>query len=262
MAAQDKIATAEALLAEAFAELNAELPRQSGRHRGAITQDCWRLRLMTGELRQYFSQSGQDWFIDQVLIKERRGGVFVDVGGYDGVTGSNTLFFEMFRAWTGLLIEPVADLLARACEVRRNPCIGAVVSGEASECDFLEVTAGFRQMSGRFETYDADLLKRLRAHPEHGELIRRVETRTLADILSEHRLSQVDYLSLDIEGGELDVLKTFPFEAVKVGIFSIENALGHPEIHALMTARGYRLVEFLGVDEIYCRADLLEVQAE
>ncbi len=107
---KDKIARAEVLLAEAFAELSAELRDETGRVRGELTQECWRLRLKSGELRRYFSQSGQDWYLDQLLFKERRGGVFVDVGGYDGVTGSNTLFFEVFRGWTGLLIEPVPAL--------------------------------------------------------------------------------------------------------------------------------------------------------
>lgn len=253
MVVQDKIATAVALLNEAFAELNAELSETTDRKRGAIAQERWRLRLMTGELRQYFSQSGQDWFVDQVLTKQRRGGVFVDVGGYDGSSGSNTLFFEIFRAWTGLIIEPVAEQLSRARAVRSNPCIGAVVSGNGRACDFLEVSDGFTQMSGRIDTYDDALLERLRANPDHSERIRHVETRKLADILSEHGLTQIDYLSLDIEGGELDVLRTFPFDAVEVGIFSIENATGNPEIHTLMSARGYRLVEFLGVDDIYCR---------
>ncbi|MCG6901947.1 MAG: FkbM family methyltransferase [Rhodobacter sp.] len=258
MTPEDKISKARALLAAAYTKLNAALPHESGRKRGAIAQECWRLRLMGGEHRRYFSQSGQDWFVDQVILKKRRGGVFVDVGGFDGVTGSNTLFFEIFRGWSGLLIEAVSAELEYARNVRRCACVGAVVSGDGAPSEFLEVTGGYRQMSGRIDTYDETLLDRMRTHPDHQERILRVETRTLAEILREQGIGRIDYLSLDIEGAELDVLSTFPFDTVDVDVFSIENAAARPEIHALLTARGFRLAEFLGVDEIYCRADLLD----
>ena len=56
------------------------------------------------------------------------GGVFADVGGYDGVTGSNTLFFEQRRGWSGLLVEPSPANLAAARAVRRCPCLGTIAS--------------------------------------------------------------------------------------------------------------------------------------
>lgn len=260
---RDKIVHARTLLAEAFAELTAELRHEAGRRRGALAEECWRLRLMSGELRAYFSQSGQDWFLDQVLFKKRRAGVFVDVGGHDGVTGSNTLFFEVFRGWSGLLIEPVPALLAQAKSVRRCACDGSVVSGDGAAAEFLTVEAGFQQMSGRLDTYDPGMLDRVRAQPGHRETIRQVETRTLGEILRERGIARVDFLSLDIEGAELDVLRTFPFDAIDVDAWSIENRIGKADIHTLMTEQGYRLVEFLGVDEVYCRSHLTgSVQGE
>lgn len=53
---------------------------------------------------QYFSQVGQDKAIDE-LLGEKEGGFFIEVGAYDGLTMSNSLFFEKTRGWTGLLIE-------------------------------------------------------------------------------------------------------------------------------------------------------------
>ncbi len=250
---KDKVARAEVLLAEAFAELSAELRDETGRVRGELTQECWRLRLKSGELRRYFSQSGQDWYLDQLLFKERRGGVLVDVGGYVGVTASDTLFFDVFRGRTGLLIEPVPALLKQAKSARRCACDGFVVSGDGAIAEFLIVEEGFRQMSGRIDTYDADLLNRIRSHTEHRERTVELETRTLGDILGDRGIENVEYLSLDIEGAEMDVLRTFPFDAIEVSAWSIENSTGDADIYSLMTERGYQLVEFLGVDEIYCR---------
>jgi len=252
MTPNDKIAAAQALLAEAFAETNAQVQVESSRARGALAQQCWRLRQMTGDLKSYFSQAGQDWFIDQVLLKERRGGVFVDVGGYDGVEGSNTFFFEVFRGWNGVLVETSSAPLAHAQEVRRCQCVDAVVSGEGGPREFMEVVDGYTQMSGRLDTYDAGLLEQLRSHPTHRETVRQVETRTLADILVQCNITAVDYLSLDIEGAEFEVLHSFPFAQIDVGVVSVENNTGTAEIHDFMVQHGYRLVEFLGVDEIYC----------
>ena len=56
--------------------------------------------------RRDFSQIGQSKYIDGVL-KKMTGGFFVEAGGYDGESHSNSLFFELERNWTGLLIEPI-----------------------------------------------------------------------------------------------------------------------------------------------------------
>ena len=49
----------------------------------------------------YVSQAGQDMVVDRVL-GGKRGGTFIDVGGYDGTTGSNSWFFELWRGWYGV----------------------------------------------------------------------------------------------------------------------------------------------------------------
>ena len=255
MSAQDKVSTANALLSEAFEQLNDELTHETSRRRGALAQECWDLRLKTGELREYFSQSGQDWYVDQILLCQKRNGVFVDVGGYDGATNSNSLFFEVFRGWDGVVVEALPDNCARARAVRRCACVEAVVSGDQGEHAFLSVEEGYLQMSGRVDTYDPGILERLRANPRHRESVTMRPSRTLPDILSELEISHIDYLSLDIEGSELEVLRSFPFDRFSVLALSIENHSGTQEIHEIMTAAGFRLVEFLGYDEIYFRSD-------
>ena len=55
-----------------------------------------------------FSQGGQDNFIDQVIFKSKlRDGFFIEAGADDLMTDSNTLFFELERGWTGILVEPL-----------------------------------------------------------------------------------------------------------------------------------------------------------
>ena len=61
---------------------------------------------------RFFSQLGQDRYLLENFFRGKRGGVFVDIGAYDGQTFSNTLFFERSMAWTGLCIEPLPSAFA------------------------------------------------------------------------------------------------------------------------------------------------------
>ena len=115
----------------------------------------------------------------------------------------------------------------------------------------MEVVEGFSQMSGLIETYDPGLRKQVEEDPRHKGNMIRVRTRPLADILDQHGLAAVDYISLDVEGGEMDVLAPFPFERFKVTAWTVENNAGDTEIPALMKERGYRRIEALGVDDVY-----------
>ena len=52
------------------------------------------------------SQIGQDRILDEQIFKGKQNGVFIEVGAFNGVSGSNTYFFEKERGWKGMLIEP------------------------------------------------------------------------------------------------------------------------------------------------------------
>ena len=55
---------------------------------------------------QYYSQFKQDQFLNEVLFNNKKNGFFIDIGAHDGVTISNTLFFEKQNDWKGICIEP------------------------------------------------------------------------------------------------------------------------------------------------------------
>lgn len=223
------------------------------RTRGQVNQHIWECEKLNGRRDQFFSQAGQDGFLDERIFKGRRGGVFVEIGGYDGVTGSNCLFFEMMRGWSGLLIEPSPTFFAQAQAFRRATCLQVAVAGEAGEAEFMEVQEGYSQMSGLTSSYDEKLRETVEANPNHKGALIRVKTMTVPQILDQHFLKEIDYISLDVEGGEMAVLSTFPFDKYDVHAWTIENNTGRPEIPKLMREKGYKLVEALGVDDVYVR---------
>ncbi len=219
--------------------------------RGKLLRDLWLCETSAGSRPGYFSRAGQDWWLDARAFKRKRGGVFIDVGGFDGLIASNTLFFELLRGWRGLLLEPSPTLFRRAKKVRRCNCLQRAVAAQAGRRPFLHVLDGYLEMGGLTESYDEETHARLHAHPKHREETIEVETVTLGGLCADYRLSEVDYISLDVEGAEVAILESFPFERVKVRAWTVETRLNKETIDALMRARGYRRAETLADDAVY-----------
>ena len=225
------------------------------RPRGNLNQEIWDCERALGRAQRFFSQSGQDAWLDANVFRGKRDGIFVEIGGYDGVTGSNSLFFEMMRGWSGLLVEPSPALHAQAEQARRCPCLCLAVAGTEGEAAFLDVQDGLTQMGGLVDSYDPKTRTAVETDPRHKGAVIRVPTRPLAGILDEHGLTEIDYISLDVEGGEMAVLSAFPFAKYRITAWTIENNSGGKEIPELMQAKGYRLAEALGVDDVYLRSE-------
>lgn len=233
----------------------ARLPQETTRARGAITRRIHELRMMLQPDYPYRSQAGQDLVVDR-LLGHKRGGTFVDIGAYDGVTGSNSLFFEMWRGWTGILVEPVPAQRAKAEARRQSPCLPYAIAPTEGAAAFIAVDAGYTQMSGLAQSYDPALLARIRRDARHSETALQVPTRRLDSLLGEVGIADPDFISLDIEGGEIAVLSDFPFARHKVAFWAIENNTATPEIGRIMRGAGYELVAYCGADEIWRRRGL------
>lgn len=202
----------------------------------------------------YHSQIGQDLFVDRLLDRQR-GGVFVDVGAHDGVTFSNSLFFDRERGWSGVCIEPNPDVFPRLCANRPDAmCVPAAVGPVAG-------TASFRVIDG-----DLSLLAGLEAEyePAHRERIARemaavgvssrlveVPVRRLDDLLVGHGVTRVDFLSVDVEGAEVGVVESIDLAAFGVRVAVVENNYGSEAIREAFEVQGYELVCRLSWDDVY-----------
>ena len=223
--------------------------------RGRIFQRLWTAEQRLGRYRNYFSQAGQDWLVDQLIFKEKRDGTFVEIGAFDGVKGSNCLFFEKFRNWRGIVVEANPDLAAQLPRFRDVPVVQAAVCGHDGEADLVQITAGLTQMSGLADSYSKDILKRVRDDPRHRERRITVPTLRLETLLRSHGLVQVDYCSIDVEGAERAVLDGFDFAAFDIKVISAENATSSDadSLRDVLRPAGFRLVAILGADEIWSR---------
>lgn len=189
-----------------------------------------------------FSQVGQDEWVRTVL-KNKQEGFFVELGAADGKDFSNSLFFETFLDWNGICIEPNPkyenDLRSnRKCHISTD-CVSSENDRivEFADCD---LASGIVETAGPFTKITKTIQKR---------------TKTLGSILDEfHAPSVIDYLSLDVEGHEYEILRTFPFDKYKFRCITVEHNEPHqgPEMRMLLRGilekNGYRFVK--GNDDV------------
>ena len=233
------------------------LPRiAEGPERGKVLQAWWEVIRGSARERLFFSQAGQDHWLEEHVFKGKRGGTFVEIGAYDGVSGSNCLFFELARGWGGVMVEPSPSLMARARDARRVPGVECAIGPEEGEAEFLHVLQGYTMMSGLNAHFDDHLREVVRGREDHREELLTVPVRRLDSLLDEYGLTAIDYISLDVEGAEVAILETFPHDRYDIAVWSVENNTGTPEIPHLMAAAGYRLVAHIGVDQIFRRSGL------
>jgi len=203
-----------------------------------------------------YAQHGQDTFIFNVFFKDLdRQGTFVDVGAYDGVTFSNTFFFERHLGWSGICIEPLPSVFEVLQANRSSVCLNCAVFDHEGVAEFVDVDMpNFGKMySGLRASYD----------PRHADIIRarasaacviQIPARRLPSILDEYRLSRIDYLSIDTEGSELKILKDLDLGRYDVHLTSVENNYNDTSIQGYLHGHGYRRVNtFAGFDQPYAR---------
>ncbi|MEM9045985.1 MAG: FkbM family methyltransferase [Pseudomonadota bacterium] len=257
--AKKKIAEARQDLVSAHQDLSALRGQiRHARSRGRVHQEVWNCERALGLRDSYFSQSGQDAFLEERIFRGKRDGTFFEIGGYDGVTGSNCLFFEMQRGWSGVVVEPSPQYHAACTAARRVPVLQLAIGGQTGKAEFLDVREGLRQMGGLVRSYDPGTRAQVEADPRHiGEVIQ-VDVVTLAELLDKHNLRSIDYLSLDVEGAEMEILSDFPFANYRIDALTVENRLDSEELPELLSANGFHRIEAVGVDDIYVSDPVLE----
>jgi FkbM family methyltransferase len=207
---------------------------------------------------KYFSQIGEDEFLDNHVFGGMNGGTFVDIGAHDGVTFSNTYFFEKKRGWNGVCVEPIPEMFAKLKESRNAVAINACISNKKGKQKFLQVTgAGNAEMfSGILEKYDKRHLERVKKEIKERKgksKIITVPTLLISEILAEQNITHVDYFNIDTEGGELEILKTIDFSACQIDCFTVEDLYGDKRLHQFMKKNGYVLAKKLDVDLVFVR---------
>lgn len=205
----------------------------------------------------YYSQPPcyQDRFLAKNIFPNKQNGIFIDVGAYDGVDFSNTLHFEKFKNWSGILIEPLPDQFALLKRNRpKSIHVHAAVSlQDKSETSF--VVAGM--FSGIPEKLDPRHVDRF-AHEFRFHKTITVPTRRLDSLLDEHQIQHVDLLCIDTEGSELDVLQSLGDKHTMVDVVLFEENYADKSVvvHQWLREHDFVPVQALGWDWLYKKRHL------
>ena len=197
----------------------------------------------------YQSQHGEDAWLEGYFGHKTRG-FYVEVGAYDGKVISNTYYFEQL-GWTGALVEPHPEKAA-ACRVNRPRSrvfeCAAVSSPELESIELMDVPGG--EVYSTVVANDFNL-ERLRKFGLESRSIR-VPCRTLDSILDEMRPQSIDFVSIDVEGAEIEVLRGFDIARWRPQLVLVESP---PErldnIRDYFVARGYAYRRSIDVNDIY-----------
>jgi hypothetical protein len=201
----------------------------------------------------------QDHFVLE-LLGGMRGGFFLDSGASDGLKGSNTHLLETAFGWTGICVEPNEKFFRELVRNRTCTCVNCCLYDREGDVDFVEAEV----LSGILDEYHPDLLRLAKSMfhvPEDAtgrpRASRRL-ARTVRSLLLEHAAPRViDYWSLDTEGSELAILKSFPFDEFSFRVLTVEhnNYPAREDIQRLLSHHGYVRIKELGIDDCYVKAN-------
>lgn len=184
-----------------------------------------------------FSQLKQD--LDVIRFYDnKRNGFFIEVGASDGIQLSNTYLLETLFEWKGICCEPIPEKFKNLVKNRPNSiCISDAVFNHTGSILF-DISNNGDMYSGIPDYIDCHK-KKVDANKTTIE----VQTTTLLDVLNNSNApSFIEYMSLDTEGSEFEILKNFDFEKYTFGRIDVEHNYVEPRrtmMKNLLVSKGY-----------------------
>jgi FkbM family methyltransferase len=167
---------------------------------------------------KFISQTGQDvWAYNNTGKKS--GGFYLDIGAHDGKLVSNTHYLDHEQKWQGICIEANPTSFAQLAGNRSARCIpvnAALYHTAGKELSFVDCSVG-----GGFTEYRH---KHAGVDERYAKIT--VTTQVIGDVLETHMpvgVTDIDFMSIDVEGAELDILSVFPWDQYRIGLICIEH---------------------------------------
>lgn len=155
---------------------------------------------------KFYSHQDEDKYIIQYLLKNKiTDGTYLEIGACDGLLASNTKTLEDFFDFTGILIEPQSHYfknIEKNRSLKKNEIYNcAVTDNDESVVTFI----GNNSCGGVLNNINTDLSR-------HSWSPYSVQNKKMKDILKNSKFKYIDFMIIDVEGGELSLLKSIDFE--------------------------------------------------
>ena len=179
-------------------------------------------------------------------------GFFVDIGAHDGISLSNTKFLEDI-GWGGVCIEPHPNVYKKLIQNRKCECFNCALWKEDTIVDFLSLSGYTEMLSGIYNSYDKRHYSRIQgelsSYGGQSEIIK-IDAKKFESIVTE---KNIDFLSIDTEGSELEILDTIDFNKFNIKVICIENNFFEKKFETFMNSKGYDFYDNVYIDYLYVK---------
>lgn len=194
-------------------------------------------------MRTIFPQHVEDE-LKRAYLRDIDRGTFVEVGANQPEESSQTFALEQ-SGWTGILVEPQPDLADQLRRRRSAKVFAVACTSRRNAGSHMTL-----YLAGGHSSFDPRL--NLAEVKPHGAIA--VPTRTLDQILNEADVASIDFISIDVEGHELDVFDGFDLQRWSPRLILVEDLLLHLRLHRYLTRQGYRWLRRTGINNWYVPA--------
>jgi FkbM family methyltransferase len=187
-----------------------------------------------------YSQFGEDLLVWEYFGR-RPAGFFIEAGANAPFQFSQTWFLEK-QGWTGMLIEPLSDKAALLRSKRPRCQVFQNALGAPADCGEMAIGVP-----------EDDMFAAIRPREKAPASMRTemVQVKTLDSVIEEAGNPVIDYLSIDVEGMEWEVLQGFSLAHHHPALILVEEHFKSLRVHRHLTQRGYRLVKRTGCNNWY-----------
>lgn len=185
------------------------------------------------------AQLAQDLFVLDYL-KGKRNGFFIEFGATDGHNLSNTFLLEKEYGWSGILAEP-----AKSWHEKLHSNRECIIDHRCVWSKSDEILAFNETNERELSTIDLFVNGDWHADKRKDKKTYNVQTISLNDLLSTYKApSEIDYLSVDTEGSEYEILSTFDFSNYNIKIITVEHNFTRirKDLYKLLTSKGFKRV--------------------
>jgi FkbM family methyltransferase len=205
-----------------------------------------------------YTQNLEDYHLALAFAGQATG-TYVDIGGGHPVA-DNVSFWFYERGWAGIVVEPQPELAALYSRLRpRDIAVRTLIGRESGECDFYLVE--------RLHGFSTIIERHAQRAQAFGASYRplRLPVITLARLCETHGLNDIDFLKIDVEGAEADVLFGGDWDRFRPKVIvaeAVTPGTGEPawqEWEPLLLAQGYRFALFDTLNRFYVAQEHPEI---
>lgn len=200
--------------------------------------------------KKYYSQNGEDILLWH-LFADQPSGIFVDIGAHNGLVLSNTLSFEQ-QGWTGLCVE-AHPVYAKECAANRKAIVVHAAAGKEDKDGVVFYMTNMGHLSTLDKSLEGYFKSAFKKHFTGFKEVK-VPLRTVTTMLDRCKFDHIDFISIDVEGTELDVLQGLDLKRFKPRIILSEamNQSLERKLIAYLTAQNYIFARKAGYNLFFC----------